>query len=123
LGGIELAYSRMSFGLSISREFRLENLVLCPETSRPSYNRIGSLETTREKRIGAVFRALMAHVAAYFKQADFRKMPLPLCGNSPNADFCPFLKSRHSASGLRCPLSAKAEIRRMAESEIARLSA
>ena len=30
----------------------------CPETFRPSHNRSGSLETTREKRIGAVFRAL-----------------------------------------------------------------
>ena len=30
----------------------------CPETFRPSCNRSGSLETTREKRIGTVFRAL-----------------------------------------------------------------
>ena len=29
-----------------------------PETFRPSCNRSGSLETTRDKRIGAVFRTL-----------------------------------------------------------------
>lgn len=56
----------------------------CPETFRPSHNRSGSLETIREKRIGAGFRALDGTPCSQLRLNRYRRAVQTLinCNNA-----------------------------------------